>query len=154
MATNPDREAAIGEGIGLVKAGHSLRAAAELVGVPTSTLHRAYHLILGPDAPNRVEERKRADERLLATAYAVADQALGRMASEIGHAEHRTVTAWAEVSSRIVGRIRGWDAKSAQGSEIAPRWLQALSGVLENGGATLTVTLEPTSDTDNANESK
>lgn len=147
--TKEEREQAIATGVGLIRAGAPIRAASAEVGIPRATLHEAYIRVLGPDAPDAAEQRKRADERIMATAYRVAEGTLGRMAAELDDAEHKTVTAWADVSSKVLSRLRGWDAKSAGGSDIAPRWLSAISNVLEHGGATLTVTLEPNAGSDN-----
>ena len=150
----PDRESLIAEGVGLIAAGEPVAKAALQVGIPKSTLHDAYLRVLGPDAPDAHDLRRKADERIMATAYCVAEQVLGRMADEASDADHKTVTAWAEVSSKVLARMRGWDAKASSSSEIAPRWLGALSQVLEQGGATLTVTLEPRETGDNARDSE
>lgn len=138
-----DRESAIATGVGLIASGQPIRKASAEVGIPRATLHEAYIRTLGPDAPDAEERRKSADQRIMASAYCVAEQALGRMASEIDGAEHKTVTAWAEVSSRVLSRMRGWDNNRGGQSDLSPRWANALSSLLEQGGATLTVKLEP-----------
>ena len=116
--------------------------AAHAVCVPRSTLRRRYLETLGPNAPNKDEARKAADERIMANAYAVAEQTLGRMADEVDDADAKTLTAWADASSRVLSRLRGWD-RGIPGDAPTDRFAAVIERVLAQGGATLSVSLTP-----------
>lgn len=143
MATPRKHDPAkVAAGIGMIQAGTAERVASELTGIPRSTLHDSYQRFLGPNAPNKDEARKATDERLLATAYCASEQLLTRMADEAGEADHKTVTSWAEVSLRAVGRLRGWD-RGITGDAPTDRFAAVIERVLNQGGATLSVSLQP-----------
>jgi hypothetical protein len=139
MPHDPDK---IAQGVGLIASGTPERDAAALVGIPKTTLRRNYLKTLGPNAPNKDEQRKAADERIMANAYAVAESTLGRMADEVDQADHRTLTAWADSSSRVLGRLRGWD-KGVQTDDTANQFAQVVDKILSNGGASLNLTITP-----------
>jgi hypothetical protein len=140
MPHDPDK---IAQGVGLIASGtESMRDAADLVGIPYSTLRLAYIRTLGPNAPNKDEQRKAADERIMANAYAVAEGTLGRMADEIDQADHRSLVAFADASSRVLGRLRGWD-KGVQTDDTANQFAQVVDKILSNGGASLNLTITP-----------
>jgi hypothetical protein len=140
MPHDPDK---LAKGVGLIASGTaSIRDAADLTGVPYSTIRRAYLRTLGPDAPNKDEARKAADERIMANAYAVAEGTLGRMADEVDQADHRSLVAFADASSRVLGRLRGWD-KGVQTDDTANQFAQVVDKILSNGGASLNLTITP-----------
>lgn len=143
MADNTDRERRIAEGIGLIAAGTTERDAAAAVGLPKTTLHRRYVQHLGPDAPNKDEDRKRADESIMATAYLVAHRSLVRMADELDQADHRGLTAFADTASRVLGRLRGWDKGIQRDDGVGADRLSALVSALAGSGMEAHVHIVP-----------
>lgn len=140
MATDRDREQRIAIGIGLIQAGHSIRFAGAQVGIPRATLHEAYMRYLGPDAPDKELERKRAEERILALSAAVAEGTLSRMAQEIDQADHRTVTAWHSVAAQTLGKLRMWGGTNREDGGTTDRLAQLVDALGSQGyEATLSV---------------
>ena len=148
-ASEPGREEKLSAAIGLVDAGHSLRHASALTGIPRATIHENYLKYLGPDAPDKDAARKATDERILAGAACIAEATLGEMANRIaeGKADNATITAWHSVSAKTYGRLRGWDRDGVRDdAQHVDRWGELLGRVLDQGGATMTVKLERNSD--------
>ena len=141
MPHDPDK---LAEGIGLIAAGNSYRWVETETGVPIGTLHRAYLRHLGPNAPNKDEQRKALDERILARAGGIAEATLAHMAKrmEQGDVDDKTITAWHSVSAQSYGKLRGWD-RGLTGDAPTDRFASVIERVLNAGGATLSVAITP-----------
>jgi len=141
MPHDPDK---LAEGIGLIAAGNSYRWVENETGIPIGTLHAAYLRHLGPNAPNKDEQRKALDERILARAGGIAEATLAHMAERLeqGQVDDRTITAWHEASAKSYGKLRGWD-RGLQGDAPTDRFASVIERVLSQGGASLTVSLTP-----------
>lgn len=139
---DPDRESRIALGISKVMQGMPMLTAAEEVDIPRTTLLRRYQQLLGPDAPNRDEERKRADERILATAYAAAERGLFRILGEMDNADRKELVGLTALASNTIARLRGWDAKNKNTDDTGNvgRLTQLLGSLSENNlEATLSI---------------
>ncbi len=137
---DPEREARVALGVGLIAAGETERAAARIAQVPQTSLHRAYHKALGPDAPNRTDALKAARARIQASAYAVAEQTIGRMADEVEHADHGTLRSWADSATKALARLEGWGGgEHGEGAQNTGARLAAALERLASGKVTLTM---------------
>jgi hypothetical protein len=140
MPHDPEK---LAEGIGLIAAGNSYSWVAEQTGIARSTLFDAYQRYLGPNAPNKDEQRKATDERILAGAAAVAESTLRKMAARLEQGvDDRTLTAWHSVATQSYGKLRGWD-KGVQTDDTANQFAQVVDKILSNGGASLNLTITP-----------
>lgn len=78
-----ERQRTLTTAVGLVQQGMTFRAAAEATGIARSTLWEAWQSLVDPDAVDRDERRKQADESIMAGSYGVATAGLARMARDI-----------------------------------------------------------------------
>jgi len=131
-----ERERAVSEGVGLLAAGATVTDASLVSGIPRTTLWDTYQRTLGPDSPNAKEERAKADDRIRASSYALAEHSLAQMLSDAdaGTLTPGDVRGNALVATKILERLQRWgQTKDADAASFASGLVQALERVGESG---------------------
>lgn len=137
-----ERQRTLTTAVGLVQQGMTFRQAAEATGIARSTLWEAWQSLVGPDAVDRDERRKQADESLMAGSYAVATAGLARMAQEINQVDHRTLTGWVGMASNNVSRLRGWDRGGLGEHQPGEQIANVLERLADLGGVRVSLEVE------------
>lgn len=141
-----EREAKLGEAVGLVQAGASFRFAETLSGIPYSTIYDAYQRILGPNAVDRETARKDSEARIEATAAAVSEQTLASMARDLEldalepFLAPSEKTGYLAATTKALQRIRG--NAGQQDSDHRSEWADVADRLASVGGGTVTVKVE------------
>lgn len=132
-----------------VQNGSSIKAAAELWGVPYATLYSRVQLH-SPDSPDREERLKAADERLLELTYVTAEAAQAELARRVTEEPEsltpKELVPIAGMSQDKLAQRRQWGKQSSsegRGGEILAK---ALEKMAHQGGGKLTIELETDDD--------
>jgi transposase len=120
----PDEQDRRARAVALVEQGHSYREAAELAGVPTTTVFRSVERV-GTTQPDLTEIiREKAAE--------AAKKGVERMNREIEHTPDRNVAQWTLTTARLAGILDSPEGQNASD-------LGELVNRLTSNGSTVTV---------------
>jgi predicted transcriptional regulator len=129
--------------LGLMAAGYTGREVAQRLGLKESSIYSAYHRMMGQNTKERAERRRESEERIEASASAVAEAALAEMAHDIESEEVQLSPGDKEKyfrsANKALERSRGRQA--GDGGSEGSRWQEIFKSLSEGG--TVTVDVEP-----------